>query len=480
MAPTEHADQLAQIRPLVAGEKVLFLGRDDFVLYELRGSKPFTARAQLLRPVLRRAQLRARRRLREVRLRLGHRPQTLARFPYVITTRAAYASSAAARLRAGAADRRLRALAPAARAPLGREPGENGRRAGPDRRLSRRRQAAPRSSSFARRRSPRARDAWSQTTVESGESADAPSSTCRRVAGTSRSNTTPRDPVTVAARRASTQTLPGQPRLPRHRPRTGRPGRSPSDGGPIAGRGRRSSDPPLAGRLLGAHSVAHLGAIAAMRVGRSEPQLRRLRRLVRALMDLSFGEATLIFGGLLAVTAALSGLIRGTVLSASVLSIALGIVLAELDVVSVDVGDEGIVEPDRAGADPHAGLRRAARRPGAARAPLGPPARALVIAMPITLALLAVGAKLLFSDLAWAEAFLLGAVLCATDPVVTSSVVTSRAVPATIRHTLNLESGLNDGLALPFVLFFLVLASPGGDAGERGRAARRRGGVRRA
>ena len=41
------------------------------------------------------------------------------------------------------------------------------------------------------------------------------------------------------------------------------------------------------------------------------------------------------------MTAALSGLIRGTVLSASVLSIALGIVLAELDVVSVDVGDDG-------------------------------------------------------------------------------------------------------------------------------------------
>ena len=37
-------------------------------------------------------------------------------------------------------------------------------------------------------------------------------------------------------------------------------------------------------------------------------------------------------------------------------------------------------------------------------------------------------------------------------------------MPAGVRHTLNLESGLNDGLALPFVLFFLVLASPAGDA----------------
>ena len=55
--------------------------------------------------------------------------------------------------------------------------------------------------------------------------------------------------------------------------------------------------------------------------------------------------------------------------------------------------------------------------------------------------------------------------LSPTDPVVTSAVVTSRLVPSAVRHTLNLESGLNDGLALPFVLFFLVLASPGGDAG---------------
>jgi NhaP-type Na+/H+ or K+/H+ antiporter len=50
--------------------------------------------------------------------------------------------------------------------------------------------------------------------------------------------------------------------------------------------------------------------------------------------------------------------------------------------------------------------------------------------------------------------------------VVTSTVVTAQRVPALVRHTLNLESGLNDGLALPFVLFFLILAQPGGDAGS--------------
>ena len=93
-----------------------------------------------------------------------------------------------------------------------------------------------------------------------------------------------------------------------------------------------------------------------------------------------------------------------------------------------------------------------------------PVARALAIAMPITMLLLALVGKALFPELSWAEAFLLGAALSATDPVVTSAVVTSKLVPESVRHTLNLESGLNDGLALPFVLFFLVLAGPGGDA----------------
>jgi sodium/hydrogen antiporter len=182
-------------------------------------------------------------------------------------------------------------------------------------------------------------------------------------------------------------------------------------------------------------------------------------------MEIGFGEAVLLFGGLLAVVAALSGLIRGTVLSASVLSVALGIALAATDVVSVDAADRSIVELVELAliltlfSDGMFVERELLRRHWS------PVARALVIAMPITMVLLALAAKVLFPDLDWAEAFLLAAVLSPTDPVVTSAVVTSKVVPASVRHTLNLESGLNDGLALPFVLFFLVLASPGGDAG---------------
>ena len=87
------------------------------------------------------------------------------------------------------------------------------------------------------------------------------------------------------------------------------------------------------------------------------------------------------------------------------------------------------------------------------------PFRALVVAMPLTAVLIAVLARLL-TNLSWGEAFLLGALLSPTDPVLSSSVVTNPRVPRMIRHSLNLESGLNDGLALPAVLAFAAALDP--------------------
>ena len=81
------------------------------------------------------------------------------------------------------------------------------------------------------------------------------------------------------------------------------------------------------------------------------------------------------------------------------------------------------------------------------------PLRKLVLAMPLTCALVACAVKAL-TDLSWTEAFLLGALLSPTDPVLSSAVVTNPRVPRVLRHSLNLESGLNDGLALPAVLAF--------------------------
>ncbi len=182
-------------------------------------------------------------------------------------------------------------------------------------------------------------------------------------------------------------------------------------------------------------------------------------------MDIGFSDALLLLGLLLAVAAGLSGWLHGTVLSISVLSVAAGMVLSLVDVISVTPGAKIVLFTVELAliltlfSDGLYAERELVAKEWRA------PARALVIAMPITLVLLAMMAKLLFPDLTWAEAFLVGAVLSPTDPVVTSVVVTSPRVPRLIRHTLNLESGLNDGLALPFVLFFLVLATKAEGAG---------------
>jgi sodium/hydrogen antiporter len=183
-------------------------------------------------------------------------------------------------------------------------------------------------------------------------------------------------------------------------------------------------------------------------------------------MAIGFGDALLIFGVLLAVAAALSGLMHGTVLSISVLAVALGIVLAEAGVVTVHSGDHALVELVELALILTLFSDGLLVERELLRVHWGPVTRAIVLAMPITLGLLGLAAHALFGELGWAQAFLLAAVLSPTDPIVTSAVVASRRVPALVRHTLNLESGLNDGLALPFVLFFIVLAQSGGDAGS--------------
>jgi sodium/hydrogen antiporter len=81
------------------------------------------------------------------------------------------------------------------------------------------------------------------------------------------------------------------------------------------------------------------------------------------------------------------------------------------------------------------------------------PFRKLVLAMPITCVIVAFATHTL-TDLSWTASFLVGALLSPTDPVLSSGVVTNPRVPRVIRHSLNLESGLNDGLALPAVLAF--------------------------
>ncbi|RCK69513.1 sodium:proton antiporter [Desertihabitans brevis] len=82
------------------------------------------------------------------------------------------------------------------------------------------------------------------------------------------------------------------------------------------------------------------------------------------------------------------------------------------------------------------------------------PARALLVGMPLTFVLVALLARYL-AGLDWGPALVLGAVLAPTDPVFASALVGQEHVPERVRSALNIESGLNDGLALPAVLLLV-------------------------
>ncbi|CAN5626729.1 cation:proton antiporter [soil metagenome] len=86
------------------------------------------------------------------------------------------------------------------------------------------------------------------------------------------------------------------------------------------------------------------------------------------------------------------------------------------------------------------------------------PGRALLLGLPLTLFVTALLARLL-ADLPWGHALLLGAVLAPTDPVFAAAMVGREGVPRRLRRLLNVESGLNDGLALPVVVTLLALLS---------------------
>ena len=163
----------------------------------------------------------------------------------------------------------------------------------------------------------------------------------------------------------------------------------------------------------------------------------------------SFQTAAAALGGLLVLGALVSGLAHRSFLSLAAVYVLAGFVLGETGVVSFHansgfVSDLAtvalIVILFRDGLEVEGELLRGhwqvpLRHLAVGHADHGDRGRAAVARR--------------WSASGWTESLLLGALLTPTDPVLSSRVVTDERVPALVRHTLNLESGLNDGLALP-------------------------------
>jgi NhaP-type Na+/H+ or K+/H+ antiporter len=181
---------------------------------------------------------------------------------------------------------------------------------------------------------------------------------------------------------------------------------------------------------------------------------------VTVLAAAEFDAATLILGGLLMAGALASGLAHRSFLSLTAVFVVAGFLLGEggLEVLEIDPRSEFvhdlavvalIVILFRDGLEVEAEMLQREWRL---------PLRKLIVAMPLTCVIVAFSAHYVLG-FGWTASFLLGSLLSPTDPVLSSSVVTNPRVPRVVRHSLNLESGLNDGLALPAVLAFSMALS---------------------
>ncbi|MBT8228399.1 MAG: sodium:proton antiporter [Dactylosporangium sp.] len=168
----------------------------------------------------------------------------------------------------------------------------------------------------------------------------------------------------------------------------------------------------------------------------------------------------LVFAAVLLVAVLLSALAHRTVLSTAVLFLVAGFLIGDgvLGLVQVtprssevatlaELALFAVLFTDGMRVGWH-DLRSAWRLPG----------RALGWGLPLTL-LVTAGLAHSVAGLGWPEALLLGAVLAPTDPVFAAALVGNDKVPARLRHLLNVESGVNDGLALPFVVVLLAVAA---------------------
>jgi sodium/hydrogen antiporter len=95
---------------------------------------------------------------------------------------------------------------------------------------------------------------------------------------------------------------------------------------------------------------------------------------------------------------------------------------------------------------------------GGLRRNAGVPLRLLGIGLPLTIALGAVAAAVIFDQLSVEEAAILAIVLAPTDAALGQAVVTEPRIPGRIRQGLNVESGLNDGICVPLLFAAVAVA----------------------
>ncbi len=187
-------------------------------------------------------------------------------------------------------------------------------------------------------------------------------------------------------------------------------------------------------------------------------------------MEWSLAIVALTLLGVVAISRRLSG----TPVTPAMVVVAVGLLVGPEVLDGIDLASSGAVVRTLAEATLALVLFCDASRIdlGELRREAGLPVRLLGIGLPLTIALGAVAAALIFDQLTVGEAVILGVILAPTDAALGQAVVTDPRVPGRIRQGLNIESGLNDGICVP-LLFAAVAAADVESEISEGRSAGR-------
>ena len=99
------------------------------------------------------------------------------------------------------------------------------------------------------------------------------------------------------------------------------------------------------------------------------------------------------------------------------------------------------------------------------------PTRLLAVGLPLSLLLGTLFAAWIFDDYSWALAGFVGATLAPTDAALSAPVINDERLSHRVRGGLNVESGLNDGMATPIVAFSLAVVASELGLGDHGDSA---------
>jgi NhaP-type Na+/H+ or K+/H+ antiporter len=166
-------------------------------------------------------------------------------------------------------------------------------------------------------------------------------------------------------------------------------------------------------------------------------------------------------GLVLLLVAGISRRLSGTPVTPAMVTVALGVLAGPLALDDLNVGPTSSTVRTLAEATLAVVLFSDSSRIDlrALRREASIPVRLLGVGLPLTIAAGALVASALFSSFSLSEALILAVILAPTDAGLGAAVVTDTRLPQRVRQSLNVESGLNDGICVPLLLIVLASAS---------------------